>query len=121
MTKLNRPKMSAVPWTSTSPLNLNASFLVRKLPGGHQLVTAFANVARYSKLQPSLMPDIDTTLRTIALWKYLIKTDLTRAFYQIHSMVFLCIPDQPWACLSQKRPWKNHMSQPCTGRPQRQK
>ena len=29
------------------------------------------------------MPDVDTTLRTIAPWRYKIKTDLTRAFYQI--------------------------------------
>ena len=29
------------------------------------------------------MPDVDSTLRTIAPWKYIIKTDLTLAFYQI--------------------------------------
>ena len=62
---------------------LNPSFLVKKPPGGHRLVTAFADVARYSKPQPSLMPDVDTTLRTIAPWRYMIQTDLTRAFYQI--------------------------------------
>ena len=28
------------------------------------------------------MPDVDSTLRTIAPWRYMIKTDLTRAFYQ---------------------------------------
>jgi len=62
---------------------LNPSFLVKKPSGGHRLVTAFADVGRYSKPQPSLMPDVDSTLRTIAPWKYLIKTDLSRAFYQI--------------------------------------
>ena len=62
---------------------LNPSFLVKKPSGGHRLVTAFADVARYSKPQPSLMPDVDTTLRTIAPWRYMIKTVLTRAFYQI--------------------------------------
>ncbi|CAH3035332.1 unnamed protein product, partial [Porites lobata] len=36
---------------------LNPSFLVKKPSGGHRLVTAFADVARYSKPQPSLMPD----------------------------------------------------------------
>ena len=46
-------------------------------------MTAFADVARYSKPQPSLMPDVNTTLRTITPWRYLIKTDLTQAFYQI--------------------------------------
>ena len=62
---------------------LNPSFLVKKPSGGHRLVTAFADVARYSKPQPSLMPDVDTTWRTIAPWRYMIQTDLTRAFYQI--------------------------------------
>lgn len=62
---------------------LNPSFLVKKPSGGHRLVTAFADVARYSKPQPSLMSDVDSTLRTIAPWRYMIKTDLTRAFYQI--------------------------------------
>ena len=46
-------------------------------------MTAFADDARYSKPQPSLMPDVNTTLRTITPWHYLIKIDLTQAFYQI--------------------------------------
>ena len=29
------------------------------------------------------MPDVDSTLRQIAQWKYIIVTDLTKAFYQI--------------------------------------
>ena len=62
---------------------LNPSFLVTKPNGGHRLVTAFSDVGRYSKPQPSLMPDVDSTLRTIAQWKYIIVTDLTSAFYQI--------------------------------------
>ena len=62
---------------------LNPSFLVKKPSDGHRLVTAFADVAQYSKPQPSLMPDVNTTLHTITPWHYLIKTDLTQAFYQI--------------------------------------
>ena len=62
---------------------LNPSFLVKKPSGGFCLVTAFTDVGRCSKTQPSLMPDVDSTLRTIAPWKYIIKSDLTRAFYQI--------------------------------------
>lgn len=46
-------------------------------------MTALAHVGRYSKPQPSLLPDVDNTLRTIARWKYLIITDLSNAFYQI--------------------------------------
>ena len=62
---------------------LNPSFLVKKPSGGHRLVTSFGEVARYSKPQPALMPDINNTLRTIGQWKYLIKTDLAQAFFQI--------------------------------------
>ena len=49
---------------------LNPSFLVKKASGGYRLVTAFSDVGRYSKPQPSLMPDVDSTLRLIAQWKY---------------------------------------------------
>lgn len=62
---------------------VNPSFLVKKQSGGFRLVTAFSDVGRYSKPQPSLMPDVDSTLRHIAQWKYIIATDLTQAFYQI--------------------------------------
>lgn len=62
---------------------LNPSFLVKKSNGGFRLVTAFADVGRYSKPQPSLMPDVDSTLRLIAQWKHIVATDLTSAFYQI--------------------------------------
>lgn len=47
---------------------LNPSFLVKKPNGGHRLVIAFSDVGRYSKPQPSLMPDIGPTLRQIAQW-----------------------------------------------------
>ncbi|KAK3715784.1 hypothetical protein QZH41_018836, partial [Actinostola sp. cb2023] len=62
---------------------LNPSFLVSKRSGGSRLVTAFSDVGRYSKPQPSLMPNVDTTLRLIAQWNHIIKSDLTSAFYQI--------------------------------------
>ncbi|CAC5394087.1 unnamed protein product [Mytilus coruscus] len=44
---------------------------------------AFADVGRYSKPQPSLMPDVDSTLRQIAQWKHIVISDLTKSFYQI--------------------------------------
>ena len=47
------------------------------------LVTAFADVGRYSKPQPALLPDVDSTLRLVAQWKHIIATDLTSAFYKI--------------------------------------
>jgi hypothetical protein len=62
---------------------LNPSFLVKKKSGGFRLVTAFSDVGRYSKLQPSLKPDVDSTLRKIACWRYIIVSDLSQSFYQI--------------------------------------
>ena len=62
---------------------LNPSFLVKKSNGGSRLVTAFGEVGQYSKPQPSLMPDVDSTLRLIGQWKHIITSDLTSAFYQI--------------------------------------
>ena len=62
---------------------LNPSFLVKKPSGAKRLVTAFSEVARYAKPQPSLMPNVDATLRQIACWKYIIATDLLKAYYQI--------------------------------------
>ena len=60
---------------------LNPSFLVNKPSGGYRLVTSFGEVAKYAKPQPALMPDINETLRLIGTWKYIIKTDLSSAYY----------------------------------------
>ena len=46
-------------------------------------MTAFAEVVQYAKPQPSLMPDVDSTLSQVARWKFVITTDLTSGFYQI--------------------------------------
>lgn len=62
---------------------VNPSFLVDKSSGGSRLVTAFAEVGRYAKPQPSLMPDINSTLLKVGQWKYIIASDLSSAFYQI--------------------------------------
>ena len=62
---------------------LNPSFLVKKPSGGSRLVTAFSEVGQYAKPQPSLMPDVESTLRTIAIWQCIITTYLTSVFYQI--------------------------------------
>ena len=55
---------------------------MKKRNGGFRLVTAFTDVGPYSKPQPSLMPDVDSTLLKIACWKYIIVSDLSQAFYQ---------------------------------------
>ena len=55
-------------------------FLVHKQNGGHRLVTvtAFGEVGLYSKPQPSLLPNVDSTLLAIGGWKYIIITDLLK-------------------------------------------
>ena len=62
---------------------LNPSFLVKKSSGKKRLVTAFAEVGSYAKPQPALMPDTNTVLRQIGNWTYIIKTDLTSAYWQL--------------------------------------
>ena len=44
---------------------------------------AFSDVSRYCKPQPSHLPVVDSTLRTIAGWNWLIQTELKSASYQI--------------------------------------
>ena len=55
---------------------------------------AFSEVGQYAKPQPSLMPDVNSTLRYLAQWKFIITADLTSALYQIplgqNSMKFCC-------------------------------
>ena len=67
--------------TKCNKTYLNKSFLVKKSNGNSRLVTAFADVGRYSKPQPSLLPDVESTLRNIAKWKHVVFTDVTNAFY----------------------------------------
>ena len=63
--------------------HVNPSFLVHKAGGGTRLVTDFSPVSQYCKPQPSLMPDVESTLRTIGGWRFLISTDLTKAYHQL--------------------------------------
>ena len=62
---------------------LNTSFVLKKPNGGSRLVTSFGEVAQYSKLQPSLIPNVDGVLREIGEWRYMVITDLLKSFYQI--------------------------------------
>ena len=62
---------------------LNTSFLVKKPNGCSRLMTSFGEVAQYRKPQPSLMPNVDSVLREIGKWKFMVITDLLKSFYQI--------------------------------------
>ena len=64
--------------------HVSPSFLVRKPSGdGYRLVTAFCQISEYCKTLPISMPTVDDTLRSIAAWRFLIKTDLRDSFYQV--------------------------------------
>lgn len=94
------------------------SFLIKKPNGSFRLVTAFTDVGRYSKPQPSMMPDIDSTLRQIVQWKFIVITDVTKSFYQIplaREFVKYCAVATPfrgvrvyarslWECQAPKQP-----------------
>ncbi len=90
---------------------LNPSFLIKKPSGGHRLVTAFADVGRYSKPQPSLMPNVDSILRQIGQWKYLITCDLTKAFYQIPRSK----DSMKYCGVATPIPWHSRLCQVCHG------
>ena len=62
---------------------ISPSFLVKKPSGGSRLVTDFTSLAPYIKVMPSLLPDVNSTLLKIGSWKYIIKSDLTEAYFQV--------------------------------------
>ena len=64
--------------------NLNTSFLVKKRDSNDKrLVTDFASIVEYCRPTPTVMPDVDSTLRQIAAWDCMIKSDLTDSYFQL--------------------------------------
>ena len=65
--------------------NISPSFMVLKQPPSvdKRLVTDFTSIAEFCRPTPSLMPNVDVILRSIASWKLLIKTDFSSAYYQL--------------------------------------
>ena len=63
---------------------INPSFLVKKKSSdAKRLVTDFGPIATYCRPTPGLMPDVDTTLRHMATWQYMMKADFTEAYWQL--------------------------------------
>ena len=62
---------------------VSPSFLVKKPQGGYRFVTAFNELSQYTHILPSVSSSCDEVLRKLSSWKYLVKTDLTKSFYQI--------------------------------------
>ena len=59
------------------------SFLVKKPDGSFRFVTAFNELCQYTKVLPVVSQKCDDVLRRLSSWRYLIKTDLTKNFFQI--------------------------------------
>ena len=62
---------------------VHPSFLVKKPSGGHRLVTSFGEVAEHARPQPTVNSNVEMVLQQIGQYKYIIKTDLCSAYYQI--------------------------------------
>ena len=63
--------------------NINPSFLVAKPDGSSRLVTDFKSITSYCRPTPSLLPDVESTIRRLASFKYLIKADMSESYYQL--------------------------------------
>ena len=64
--------------------NTNPSFLVNKQgTSDKRLVTDFSSISEYCRPTPSLLSDVETTLRNIGSWLYIIKLDMTSAYHQM--------------------------------------
>ena len=63
--------------------NINPSFLVAKPDGTSRLVTDFKSITSYCRPTPSLLPDVESTIRRLASFKYLIKADMSESYYQL--------------------------------------
>ena len=76
---LKRAEEVGVKVVHTSP-----SFLVRNpSDGSHRLVTSFTELNKYIHTLPTKMSTSKEVFTTISKWKYIIKTDLKSAYYQI--------------------------------------
>ncbi len=75
---LVRPEDIGVQVTHVSP-----SFLVPKPDGGVRLVTAFNELVQYVRIPPTLSRSCNDVLRQLSSWKFIIKCDLKKAFYQL--------------------------------------
>ena len=59
------------------------SFLVKKPDDTFRMVTAFNQLSQYVRYPPSVSITCDDALRKLSSWKYIVKTDMKQAYYQI--------------------------------------
>ena len=75
---LRRPEEVGVKVVHTSP-----SFLVRNPDGTHRLVTSFTELNKFIHTLPTKISTSKEVFTAVSKWKYLIKTDLKSAYYQM--------------------------------------
>ena len=75
---LAKPEVVGVKVRHASP-----SFLVKKPDDTYRMVTAFNQLSQYVRYPPSVSITCDDVLRRLAGWKFMIKTDMKKAYYQI--------------------------------------
>ena len=75
---LVRPENIGIEVTHTSP-----SFLVKKADGSHRLVTSFVELNKFICPLPSRISTTSDVMTALARWKFIIKTDLKSAYFQM--------------------------------------
>ena len=75
---LSRPEEVNVDVIHTSP-----SFLVKKSDSGHRMVTSFVELNKYLRPLPTTMTTTEDVITGMGKWKFIIKTDLKSAYFQI--------------------------------------
>ena len=75
---LRRPEDMGIEVKFTSP-----SFLIRKPDSTYRFITAFNELGLYTNVLPTASPTCNDVLRKLSSFKYLIKSDLTKSFFQI--------------------------------------
>ena len=77
---------------------VSPSFLVKKKDNSHRFVTAFNTIGTYAKPTPSRSTTTDDILQFLSGYKYIIKTDMTKQFFQLPMKFFSF---QRFACIHQ--------------------
>ena len=63
--------------------HVSPSFLIKKPAGGFRFITSFSGLCRYTRVPPTKLTTCNEVIHRLASWKYMVKTDLTKSYYQI--------------------------------------
>ena len=59
------------------------SLLLREGPNKRRMVTTFNDLSPYIRIPPTASSDCNSVLRKLSKWKYIVKTDMKKAYFQI--------------------------------------